>query len=103
MTSILPTGSGFGTISVGATSVAVSTVTVGPNSNTWKMPLSGPLRIGNAPGSAGNLIVNPLGGVATATSGISIAPNFSLVFDLGGSTVAPTVISNSTATAQLEW
>lgn len=101
----LPSGSGFGTMSIATTSVAVSTLTLGPNSNSWVMPLPPPgiVRITNNGTSSGEAVIGPLGGTVTATTGVPIAPGNSQSFIIGGSTIAPVVISNSTAEISVEW
>lgn len=93
---------GFGTLSVTAASVAVSTVTVGVNSLAWRMPLNGTLVIQNSQASAGLLYVCPLGGTCTS-AGWPVSPGGSITFSLGGSTTSPTVIAATTATAIIGW
>ena len=94
---------GFGTLSVSNSSINVSTVSTGPNSNSWKMPLFGNLVILNESGSAGAVYVCPLGGVCTSANGLPVPVGTAVTFNLGGSSVSPTIIAGSTATVWIGW
>jgi hypothetical protein len=99
-----PPINGYGTLAATAASTALSTLTAGPNSNAWKMPLAVPLTVYNAAGSAGLVYVCPFGGTCSAAVGIPIAVGTALpVFNLGGSTVSPTVFAVTTATVIAWW
>jgi hypothetical protein len=100
----MPTATnGFGTLSVSTSSVALSTLTVGPNSLAWHMPLNGTLYVSNSINSAGNLYVCPFGGACTAAAGIPLSPGQAYGFNLGGTNTSPTVIADTTATAVAQW
>lgn len=94
---------GYGTLAVTAASTAVSTVTIGPSSNTWIMPLNGNLTIYNSPASAGNLYVCLFGGTCTSSNGFPLIAGQQITFNIGGRTTSPTVIADSTATALIGW
>jgi hypothetical protein len=96
---VLPTiTNGFGTLSATSASAAVSTVTVGVNSNIWVTPPHGNIVIQNAKTSAGVLYVCMLGGTCTS-AGWPLSPGDIITFNIGGRTTSPTVIAATTATA----
>lgn len=92
---------GFGTLSVSNSSIAISTVTAGPNSNAWSMPLFGNLVVNNQGSNAAWIC--PLGGVCTAANGLQISAGANVTFSLGGQTTSPTVISTAGTTLWIGW
>lgn len=101
--------SGFGTLSVATTSIAVSTATVGPNSAVFPFASLGNryLEVRNSVGSASTLYVCPLGGTCSSTVGVPLATGETKTWFIppsaSGALVSPTVISGGTATAVLGW
>ena len=100
--------SGFGTLSVLAASLAVSTLTLGPNSAVY--PTGGlPNRymtIRNSPASANTVFVCALGGTCTTANGSPIAVGGSTTWNIpsaNGIFPSVTVISAGTATIVVEW
>ncbi len=101
-----PKLTGFGTVAVMTGSVAVSTVTAGPNSAAYPTPgtlTSFYISIRNSVGSANTLFVCWLGGLCTSAVGEPLAVGEAAVRNLGTSTTAPTVISGGTSTAIVGW
>jgi hypothetical protein len=94
---------GFGSLSVSGSSINVSTVTAGPGSNTWVMPLFGNLVIQNVKTSAGAVYVCPKGGVCTSANGWPLQPGDVGTWALGGTTTSPTIIAATTATVMVGW
>jgi len=101
----LPPGlSGFGTLSVTNASAAISTMTRTAGSATFVQPLTGTLSILNAKSSAGNVYICFFGGVCTNAIGFPVVPGQQVYgINLGGSTVSPTVIADTTATIWITW
>lgn len=99
---------GYGTLSVLAASLALSTATVGPNSPAFpaaSLP-NRYIEVKNAPGSANVLFVCILGGTCATTTGIPLAVGEAkswFVPSANGQFTAPTVISGGTATAIVSW
>lgn len=100
--------SGYGTLSVLAASIALSTTTLGPNSPAF--PMSGLpnryLEVRNSGASANVLYVCPLGGTCTTANGVPLAVGETKTWFIpsaAGSFVSPTVISGGTATAVVAW
>jgi hypothetical protein len=91
---------GFGTIAATTASVQVSTMTLGPQSNTWP-PSPKTVYVMNAAGSAGLLYVCPLGGTCSATTGIPISPGAAYGFAGPASTM--TLVAASTATVWVQF
>lgn len=97
-----PPVNGFGTLSITTNSVAISTVTVGPNSPAYPTTLPNEaVSITNA-GTA-VAYVCPLGGTCKTSNGVPLAVNETRTFNIGGNTTAPTVISGSAATLIITW
>lgn len=94
---------GFGTLSLTNASTALATLTAGPNSAPWSMPLFGTLVIVNSSASAGKAYVCPFGGSCSSSNGFPIDIGGNITFSLGGSTTSPTVISASTSTLIVGW
>lgn len=97
--------SGYGTLSVATTSLALSTLTTGPNSTafpTATLP-NAYLEVRNSAASNSSLSVCPMGGTCTAAIGIPLAPGESKTWLIPSVAVSPTVISGSTATAVASW
>ena len=100
-----PVTAGYGTLSVSTSSIAVSTLTAGPNSPSYPTGLLLPSRflsVRNSIGSAGVLYVCLYGGTCTAAVGTPLAIGESKTWTLNGTT-SPTVIAASTATLVAEW
>ena len=99
-----PATAGYGTLSVSTSSIAVSTLTAGPNSASYPTGLlpSRFLSVRNSIGSAGFLYVCLYGGTCTASVGIPLAVGESKTWTLNSPT-SPTVIAASTATLIAEW
>lgn len=88
----------YGTLSVTASSVALSTLTVGPNSPAWSTTYpSNYVSIRNSINSAGVVYVCWLGGTCSASVGDVLAVGQSATRNVGN-TVSPTVFAASTAT-----
>ena len=92
---------GFGTLTVSNSSIAVSTLTAGPSSPAWTMPLFGNLVVVNQ-GTAVAYIC-PFGGSCSSSNGLQIAAGGNVTFSLGGQIVSPTVISPSGTTLWIGW
>jgi hypothetical protein len=92
---------GFGTLTVSNSSIAISTLTAGPNSAAWSMPLFGTLVVNNQ--GANPAWICPFGGACTASNGFQIAAGGNITFSLGGQTVSPTVISTAGTTLAIGW
>ncbi len=102
-----PLLTGFGTLSVLAASLAVSTLTAAPSSPAFPMPAnalpSKYLTIRNSVGSANIVYVCWFGGTCTTGNGEPIAIGETAVRNLGALTTSPTVISGGTATIVAGW
>ena len=92
---------GFGTLAATTASVAVSSMTLGPNSATWPPSQATNVFVINAASSAGNLYVCPLGGTCSATNGIPIVPGASYGFARPAASM--TVVAQSTATVWVQF
>ena len=92
---------GFGTLTVSNSSIAVSTLTPGPGSPVWAMPLFGNLVVVNQGAAAAYIC--PFGGVCTSSNGLQIQAGGNVTFSLGGFVVSPTVISPSGTTLWIGW
>jgi hypothetical protein len=94
---------GFGILSVGTVSAAISSLTkdaTSPAYPTDALP-NAAVTITNA-GTA-TAYICPFGGTCKTTTGIPLAANETRTFAIGGSTTAPTVISGSAATLTVVW
>jgi hypothetical protein len=98
-TATVPQVKGFGSLSATNSSVALSTLTTGPNSAGW--PTSpGMVFVSNSSASAGLIYVCPLAGSCN-TTGIQIAPGGAYGFYQPSTSM--TVIAASTATVGAQW
>lgn len=101
--------SGFGTVSVSTSSIALSTVTLGPSSAAF--PVGGlpnqQIAVSNSPASAGIAYLCPLGGTCTTANGLPLAVGERRTLYLkaaaSGQLTSPTVIAVSTATVVADW
>ena len=104
---IAPTSvGGFGVLSVSTSSLAISSCTAGPGSDSYPTgkPLpNGSVTLWNSIDSANNVNVAPLGGTAVAATCVPIAPGQAWTFSVGDSTTSPTVISSGSATLFVIW
>lgn len=92
---------GFGTLSVSNSSINLSTLTAGPSSPAFAMPLFGNLVVANQ--GSNSAWICPFGGVCTSANGLQIAAGANVTLSLGGQTISPTVISTSGTTLWIGW
>jgi hypothetical protein len=95
-----PAVTGFGTLALGNTSTALSTLSLGPNSAAWPAQ-PGMVYVMNSTTSAGPIYVCPLGGTCTAANGIPIAVGQWYGFYRPASGM--TAIAPSTATVEVQY
>lgn len=90
--------SGFGTMSVTASSTLVSTITTGPNSSAWPAT---PGLVNFVNGGSSVIYLCPLGGTCSASVGIALAAGASL--QIFGPSNAATVFDATTGTLGAQW
>lgn len=99
---IPPRLTAYGTLAVTSSSVALSTLTVGPNSPAWSTTYpSGYVSIRNSVASTGTVYFCPLGGTCSASVGEPIAQG-ETIFRNVANTTAITLFSTAGATVIAE-
>ena len=96
---------GSGVLSLTTSSVAVTTLTLAPNSPALLFPLpSATISFQAISTNAGSAWLCPLGGTCSASNAVEIPPGATVSISVSpNSATAPTLVATSTATVQVIW